>query len=210
MTPDLDTERVNRDAAHSSSGERLRGRARALEDAFFAKQERELVDAFRDQQEEEREVATLLENCGIREAATARALVAGGIRAETLPALILTPLVAVAWADGELDDFEREALVQKALEQRLAPSTDAWALLQSWLAHRPPEQLFDAWVGYARELALAMPAEARAEFAREVLDMAGAIARQSREHRRFDVTRAIDELRVIDRIERVFQGLDKA
>ena len=47
-------------------------------------------------------------------------------------------------------------------------------------------------------------------FAKEVLDMAEAIARQSREQRRFDLGRSVDELRVIDRIERVFQDLDTA
>ncbi len=208
MPPDLDTERVNRDAVHGSGEDKMRGRAHALEEAFFAKREREVAEAFRNRQAEQREVRELLAHCGIREAATATALVESGIRAETLPALVLTPLVAVAWADGELNDFEREALVEQALEQRIAPSSGAWSLLQSWMTQRPPDRLFDAWVAYTRELALAMPEDARGEFAREVLEMAEAIAQTSREHRRFDLGRAVDELRVLDRIERVFQGLD--
>lgn len=208
MAPDLDTQRVNRDAVHGSGEDKMRGRAHALEEAFFAKREQEVAEAFRNRQAERREVQELLERCGIREPATATALVACGIRGETLPALVLTPLVAVAWADGELSDFEREALVEQALEQRIAPASEAWALLQSWMTQRPPDRLFDAWVAYAQELALAMPAEARAEFAREVLEMAEAIARKSRENRRFDLGGAVDELRVLDRIERVFRGLD--
>lgn len=204
MASDFTTQRANRDALRSGTGDRLRGREHALEEAFFAKRERELLEALRQKIERERELKDLLEQCGIDDSATAEALAGCGIRASTLPALILTPLLAVAWADGEMEDYEREALVKRALQHRIVPDTEAWDLLQSWLSNKPPDALFEAWMAYAKELAETMAAGERSAFAREILGMASGIAEESRRHRRFDLERCVDELRVLDRIERVF------
>lgn len=210
MGRDFTTQRTNRDALRQGTKDPLHGRAHALEEAFFAKRERELVDALRAKLQREHELEELLEQCGINDTATSEALANCGIRASTLPALILTPLLAVAWADGEMEDFEREAVVKRALQHRIVPNTESWELLQSWLSAQPPDALFEAWMGYAKALAGTMPASARAAFAREILDMANGVAKASRIHRRFDLGRCVDELRVLDRIERVFGEMEKA
>ena len=210
MPGDLSSERTQREALERGTGERLHRRAHALEEAFFAKRERELLAALQKKIEDENELGALLEQCGIRDTRTAETLVACGIRATTLPALILTPLLAVTWADGELQRFERELVVKRALLHRIVPNSDPWELMQSWLAAKPPAPLFEAWLAYAQTLAEAMPAPQRADFAREILDMAKEIAEQTRRHRRFDLGRCVEELRVIDRIERVFGEMGTA
>ena len=210
MTRDLSAEKANREALRQGSGTSLHHRAHALEDAFFAKRERELIEAFQRKLDHERELEDLLQECGIRDTEKGEALFECGIRAATVPALVLTPLVAVAWADGKLEHFEREELVRSALQHRIAPGSKPWKLLESWLSTKPPEALFDAWVEYAKELAGAMPPADRHAFAAEILEMAADITNEARRQHRFDASGGVDEVRVLDRIERIIGEIDRA
>jgi uncharacterized membrane protein YebE (DUF533 family) len=55
------------------------------------------------------------------------------IRAETVAALSVVPLVEVAWADGALNAKERRAIVERAA---IAPDSTEGALLEVWLDRR--------------------------------------------------------------------------
>ena len=68
-------------------------------------------------------------------------------------ALSLVPLVQVAWADGEIQDNERVAILQGAHGKGLEEGTDGYALLQTWLHHAPGPELFHAWEAYIKALA---------------------------------------------------------
>ena len=80
--------------------------ARALEEAFFAKDNARLLKQMREkkQREELREVVQ------IKDEAFLDRLIELGINPETVLALTLVPLTAVAWADGILEDRERYAV----------------------------------------------------------------------------------------------------
>ena len=62
-----------------------------------------------------------------------------GLRANTIAALSLVPLIQVAWADGAIQDNERTAILQGAHGKGLEQGTDGYELLQTWLveAARP-------------------------------------------------------------------------
>ena len=211
MARDFTKEQVRHDAVCGGihSGDPLHDRAHALEEVFFAKRERDLVTALRQKMRREREIEKLAAQCGIADLSKVAALADCGIDATTLPALILTPLLAVAWADGELEPHEREALVGEALKHRIVPGSEAWKLLQSWLAAQPPDALFDAWIGYVRELGPAMTPEDRAAFSREILEMARDIAKRARTRRRFNLSACVDELCVLDKIERTIAEINR-
>jgi hypothetical protein len=80
-------------------------------------------------------------------------LVELGLRANTIAALSLVPLIAVAWADGEIQDNERTAILQGAHGKGLEEGTDGYELLQTWLKARPKDELFEAWEAYIKALA---------------------------------------------------------
>jgi hypothetical protein len=54
----------------------------------------------------------------------------------------------VAWADGELAPEERATVLRASEDHGIRPGSRAHALLSSWLEHRPPRDLFEAWQSY--------------------------------------------------------------
>jgi hypothetical protein len=79
-------------------------------------------------------------------------LVALGLRGNTVAALSLVPLIAVAWADGTIQEDEREAILQGAHGKGLEQGTPGYELLGRWLETKPEEALLDAWEGYIKAL----------------------------------------------------------
>ena len=85
-----------------------------------------LVQELRQKHEQAARAEDLAAASGIQNPAVLEALAAVGVRAETLTALALVPLVAVAWADGEVQTGERFAILRAAHElglERGNPST---------------------------------------------------------------------------------------
>jgi hypothetical protein len=60
-------------------------------------------------------------------------------------ALKLIPLVFVAWADGQPDPREREAVLRAAGTLGFAATPAARAVLENWLSNRPDPTLLDRW-----------------------------------------------------------------
>src|SRR5215510_11969848 len=89
---------------------------------------------------------------GMSDDAVLDRLVALGLRANTIAALSLVPLIEVAWADGEIQDNERNAILQGAHGKGLEKGSDGYELLQSWLKKRPQPSLIEAWEAYIKAL----------------------------------------------------------
>ncbi|MBR0669272.1 hypothetical protein GXW71_33290 [Roseomonas hellenica] len=132
-------------------GEEFLGdRKRALEEAFFAKEDQRLRRQLREADEARSRREALAAASGIADDAVLDAVAALGMTGETLAALTLVPLVAVAWADGAIDDREREAVLAAAAEAGVAAQGAARELLDRWLREPPPRELLAAWADYTR------------------------------------------------------------
>lgn len=154
----------------------LGDRRKALEEGFFAQQERKLLDEIREQKQTDEGIQALAGACGVRDEAVLAALLHGGIEVETLPALTLIPLVVVAWASGKVEETERKAVLEAAAAAGISRSEPPYALLEAWLSVRPPEKLFDAWLAYASELREILDADERATLRDDLVDRATAVA----------------------------------
>jgi hypothetical protein len=123
-------------------------RRQALEDSFFAKRDQKLMEELKQQ--------IKLENlgcvCGITDPEVLEALVKANIGAETLAALTLVPLIAVAWADGKLASEERDAICSATESAGIESNSVCRQLLDSWLAEAPGPELVEAWKGYIQAL----------------------------------------------------------
>jgi tellurite resistance protein len=124
----------------------------ALERVFFGGRNALLLAELKLQNKEAQQVDLLREVVKIRDGAFLRRLLTLGVRPEVAVAVALTPLVLVAWADGELHDRERDAILEAARQRGVGAEGIAGRLLVSALAQKPDPRLFQAWTAYARLL----------------------------------------------------------
>lgn len=133
--------------------ESLEERGRALENQFYEKENKEKLAALKGKMDAQRSREDLRKASGMTDDAVLDKLVELGLRANTIAALSLVPLIDVAWADGEIQDNERTAILQGAHGKGLEQGTDGYELLQTWLKSRPDPALFEAWESYIKALA---------------------------------------------------------
>ena len=157
----------------------LSDRKKGLEDAFFAEQDailrRKLGQA--DQEKARRE--SLAAASGIHDPAVLDKLSSLGVSGETVLALSLAPLVLVAWADGEIDQKERAAVLSGAEQAGLAKDAPGHELLQGWLNKPPSPELLASWKAYVAALSPSLDEAARSALRREILSRARSVAEQA-------------------------------
>jgi len=158
------------------SNEFLGDRRVALEEAFFSKENARLRQRLRDMDQARQHKEALSAASGITDDAVLDRLAALNIGSDTLAALSLVPLVAVAWADGDVDDKERRVLLSKASEMGLSQQDVSYQLFERWLAEPPPAALLAAWKDYIGGFAASLDAEDRRALRQELLDRARAVA----------------------------------
>jgi hypothetical protein len=124
----------------------------SLEDAFFFEQDRTLVERQTDLRKMAESKEVLGTVSGITNDAILERLVNLKVRAETLAALALLPLIEVVWADGEVDDKERVMVLAHATSQGIAVGSGEYELLERWLAQRPAASFLNAWQHYMHGL----------------------------------------------------------
>ena len=152
------------------------GSRAALEEAFFARENEKLRQQLRDLDDTKRKKEALAAASGITNDAVLEKLAALDISSETVAALALVPLVAIAWADGSIDDKERAAVFAKAQEEGMSKGDVSHELFEQWLSEPPPANLLTLWKDYVRALVDTMNADDRRFFKGRVLDRARGVA----------------------------------
>lgn len=158
------------------SQEFLEDRKRSLEEAFFAKQNQELVQRLRAKQNRDERTRAVRQASGIDDPEVLARLVDLGLGADTVAALSLVPLIEVAWADGEVQARERQAVLRAAAEVGIEEGSTAAVLLDSWLSRRPDAALLVAWKGFVHQLAAELAPDARRALRDDVLGRARKVA----------------------------------
>jgi len=154
----------------------LQDRQHALEAAFY----REDTETYRVQLELREEEKDALEDLatasGISDEAILRRLAGLGIRADTLAALTLIPLIEVAWADGKMDAKEQEAILFGAESTGISRQSPSHGLLRIWIEDPPAPDLVDAWREFISMLSREFSDEQRTHLRRNILDRAHQVA----------------------------------
>ena len=186
------------------SSDFLSDRKNALENEFFARQEKEAIAAMRARNSAKARRDALSDASGIRDSDVLDAIDSAGIEVETLTALKLIPLVAVAWADGKLDESEREA-IEKAAAQAQA-NADSQALLHEWLLSPPKSSLVDAWKGYIRAIQADLSEDASRNLQSELLGGARQVAEAAGGFLGFGNKISSEEAAVLDELAACFDS----
>ena len=181
----------------------LDDRRQALEEAFFKKENERLMQRLREERDQENERAALGRACGISDEALLDTLLAQGVRAESVAALVLVPQVTVAWADGTLSPGERTAILESADQAGTERSSPAYELLEHWLEYAPAEQLFKTWELYVNVLCETLEQADRKRLADDILARSKKVAQAAG----FVLKRtSSEEQAVLDRIKAAFES----
>lgn len=151
-------------------------RGKALEDAFFAKKNRELLEKVKQDLDVKTQRAALKEATGITEDDMLDRLIATGVYAESLAALTIAPLVLVAWADGTIDTKEHEAVASAAEKAGIKAGSMAFQLLQGWLAEKPDESLAETWILYTKTMCEKLQAGDKVKLSEQILGRCKSVA----------------------------------
>jgi hypothetical protein len=153
------------------------GRRRELEDKFFAERDRELLAALRAEAAARERKAALADASGIADADLIAQLDELDVCGETLAAVCLIPLIAVAWSDGAVDGGEKKAVMAAAEEAGVKDGHPAHDLLERWLGKKPDDTLLGVWRSYVRELLPKLTGLARAALKKEIIGHAQMVAK---------------------------------
>jgi hypothetical protein len=160
----------------------LGDRGRAIEEDYFRKKDRELLEKMRQASAAETARRELSEKSGVQDPEMIAELEALGFTPETVTLLPLVPLVQVAWAEGGVSDAERKMILQLARSRGIEEGSAADRRLAAWLASRPEPQVFSsatrlirATLGSAGTGSASMTAEDLVKYCEEIAAASGGI-----------------------------------
>jgi len=64
-------------------------------------------------------------------------LVKSGVTAESLTAVVMIPIMEVAWVDGSISTDESDAVLNAAVAEGISADSASYELLKAWLKERP-------------------------------------------------------------------------
>jgi hypothetical protein len=120
-----------------------------------------------------REIATAT---GISDGEVLAELAGLGIRVDTLTALTLIPLIDAAWADGEMDERERDTILTAAGSAGIEAGSASHRLLEIWTLEEPPPDLTNAWKAYVHALCSQLSRHERERLEANILGRARDVA----------------------------------
>lgn len=157
----------------------FRERERALEDEFFYRADKALVEKMRQSLEREESREALARATGIEDRGLLDTLLDRGVQATSLLAIALVPPVFVAWADGNVTAEERESILKTARESGISEDSLAWQLLSDWLQTRPTVALWQTWQHYVQTVHGSLDAASQQSLRTSILNQSRAVAKAS-------------------------------
>ncbi len=141
--------------------DRLEG---AKEEGYFRRHDADLIAALRAKLANETTAEALKSQTQIQDDSLLLRLAELGITTDTIQVLHLIPLLDVAWADGEIQEVERQLLLEAA-EEIGVKTGSARELFETMLKEKPRDELVNAAIDFIGNLLQVLP-EAEAEDAR--------------------------------------------
>ncbi|MFT5525514.1 MAG: hypothetical protein ACI9G1_001818 [Pirellulaceae bacterium] len=150
--------------------------AESLNDAFFSLDDDVLADELESAIAAGKLTQQRIQKFGITDERVIEQIEALALGEHTFAALSLVPLVAVAWADGQIQASEREALLQLAEDKGMKEWSIAFAAFRRWLQSPPPAELVATWKQAIKSLTAKLDGEQKEYMKSEFLCRAEQIA----------------------------------
>lgn len=154
----------------------MKDRRKSLEEEFFARQNAKLKEQLKEKLDRERIRGELQAAYPNMAPEILERLVDHGFDVEAAAGLWLVPLVLVAWADGSLNDREREAILRAADQHGIPSGSKAYQRLEQWIGSNPSDHLEELWHGFVAAACRDLPAADVARMRDGVLRLATDVA----------------------------------
>ena len=141
-----------------SNSDSLHERGNALENQFFSQLDAKLLEELKIKHDHDSLIGEFSRITGLKDEKILEAIYNLGVTPQSFAALRVFPLVAVAWADGTLDEAEKVTVNTLAGTHFQLKQSPAGQLLEKWLAVKPSSDQFEAWETYTKALVAALPA----------------------------------------------------
>ena len=127
-------------------------RGKALEEEYFQRKEKELLEKLRKRRTDEAARKELSEAAGTPDEDILQTLQELGYTRDTVALLHLVPLIHVAWVDGRVSQGERDMIFEAAGLRGVTEGSPAYEQLVGWLDHRPSEEFFEQNLRITKDL----------------------------------------------------------
>jgi tellurite resistance protein len=154
-------------------------RERAFEAEYIRKQDALLLAKMRERAALQEVARALADKLRVDDAELLQRVADLGLDRETGPAILLAPLVQVAWAEGEVTEREREVIFEIAASRGVGPGSPPYAQLEAWLKRRPADALFETAMEVLKVAATVLPPQEREERLRDVIGACKRVAEAS-------------------------------
>ena len=154
----------------------LAKRGHSLEEMFFKERDAQLITQRKKLEHMENTRKALADVSGIRNPKVLDKLVELEVSPSTLASLAVLPLVEVAWADGHLDEKEKQAVLAESAKGGITKESIDYAMLDAWLKERPSPKLLEAWIHYIAGLREVMGPQELNDLKSGLLDRAKKVA----------------------------------
>ena len=122
----------------------FKDRARGEESDHFRREDAKLIEKMRERARLSEIAAALAAKLRVDDAELLRRIADLGLDSNTGAAILLAPLLQVAWADGDVSGPERRVVLDLAAARGVTTGTPAYQKLLEWLDTRPADALFEA------------------------------------------------------------------
>jgi hypothetical protein len=120
----------------------LAKRGRALEDEYFRKKDRELIEKIRQASATEQARKDLGRKARLDDPQLVHELQDLGFTPDTVDLLPLVPIIQMAWAEGGITKAERELILRLARSRGIEDGSAADRQLTEWITNQPAEVVF--------------------------------------------------------------------
>lgn len=179
-------------------------RGKALEEAFFYRMDQELIEQLRKSLQRDEKIRLFANATGIRDRKRLESLVDSGFELSTLTAFIWVPLVCVAWADGNADELEKNAIFNVLINKGISKETASMMIAHEWFRQSPNDDLWSTWEEFATTTLASLSPPIRNELIDEIVGLCHVVAHASGGFLGIG-TISETEANVIDRVIRALQ-----
>ena len=120
----------------------LAERGRSLEEEYFRRKDRELIEKMRNARAAEEARGEISRKTGLQDPELLQQLQELGFTPETVGLLPVVPVLEMAWAEGEITTAEHALIVKFARSLGVVEGSAADEQLQQWMASRPDDTVF--------------------------------------------------------------------